>query len=407
MSFEEHLHILEPLREVGPEGFKQKSECTYLVRDVENGRDEYMSSQELKLALERGESWEKVYRYKEAGRKLELTKEQAAERGLDPIKDRVRKQSIQETRYINAGWNEQDRAEEWRAQWAGKINHALERAGFEERVDHRSYERQGIERVPMQHEGYQIQAIERRAEREARQQGREYVPVTEIRMSNERIREQNRLLDLVREQIRETERELRAAKEQLLEMAREAKERATALGRDLRRGYERTIDQLRRSLGQERKAELGLERAQGRTEERAMVRAGAKGLGAERKMLKEMREEKQLGIERSRTQGHTKEKAKTRGFEHSYLEELRAEKTLETMPTGRRRDEEERRAGLAERKKLGLAAESRRQQELAAAREAKIQEQSREIARQRERHFAGPQPPAWGQSQSRSMGRSR
>lgn len=44
MSFEEHLHILEPLREVGPEGFKQKSECTYLVRDVENGRDEYMSS---------------------------------------------------------------------------------------------------------------------------------------------------------------------------------------------------------------------------------------------------------------------------------------------------------------------------------------------------------------------------
>lgn len=254
-EYNSHLHLLEPLREVGPEGFKQKSECVYLVRDVARDRDELMSSAELKAALERGEEWEKVYLYKDGGRTSRLTKEQAEERGLDPIKDRTRKQPVQETRYLNAGWNDRDRAEEWRAQWAEKMNAALERAGFTERVDHRSYERQGIERVPMIHEGYLVQAVERKAERAALEQGREYEPVTEVRRrnieisrANERIREAlaeawriaREATQLVTEQVRETMRELERAKERAKEWAR-----------NVGRGYEKALSELRREAKRE------------------------------------------------------------------------------------------------------------------------------------------------------------
>jgi hypothetical protein len=40
-----------------------------------------------------------------------------------------------------------------RATWADRTNQALERAGHETRVDHRSYERQGVDREPGEHYG--------------------------------------------------------------------------------------------------------------------------------------------------------------------------------------------------------------------------------------------------------------
>lgn len=43
--------------------------------------------------------------------------------------------------------------EKARANWAGRTNRTLERLGREERVDHRSYVRQGIDREPGQHFG--------------------------------------------------------------------------------------------------------------------------------------------------------------------------------------------------------------------------------------------------------------
>lgn len=207
-----HLHIQEPLREIDEKGFKQKSENTYLVRDVAREREQYMSAKELKEAHERGEKWEKVYPYKQGKQRLELTKEQAQERGLDPIKDRVRKQPIQQTRYINAGWNDKERAEEWRSQWAEKMNEALERAGRHERVDHRSYERQGLDLIPQAHEGYKVRALEQQAEREAREQGREYVPVTDVRKANTEIKQTNVVINKASEAIKHLEEQITAIK---------------------------------------------------------------------------------------------------------------------------------------------------------------------------------------------------
>lgn len=55
-------------------------------------------------------------------------------------------------------WNEQYKAEEWRASWAEICNRYLDETN---RIDHRSYERQGKEQIPMIHEGFEARKIER------------------------------------------------------------------------------------------------------------------------------------------------------------------------------------------------------------------------------------------------------
>jgi hypothetical protein len=59
-------------------------------------------------------------------------------------------------------WNERTKAEEWRAAWADIVNGYLDRNGFTERIDHRSYERQGVEQIPTVHLGVAVTQMERR-----------------------------------------------------------------------------------------------------------------------------------------------------------------------------------------------------------------------------------------------------
>jgi ATP-dependent exoDNAse (exonuclease V) alpha subunit len=59
-------------------------------------------------------------------------------------------------------WNERTKAEEWRAAWADIVNGYLEKNGHTERVDHRSYERQGIEQIPTIHLGVAVIQMEAR-----------------------------------------------------------------------------------------------------------------------------------------------------------------------------------------------------------------------------------------------------
>ena len=85
-----------------------------------------------------------------------------------------------------------DEVQALRARWAELQNQALERAGVEARVDHRSLEAQGIDREAMQHRGPAVSGIEgrgeasevsmrREAERAERAQAREAV-VAEVRV---------------------------------------------------------------------------------------------------------------------------------------------------------------------------------------------------------------------------------
>ena len=58
-------------------------------------------------------------------------------------------------------WNEQTKAEEWRAVWAQLCNRALEQYGHNQRIGHRSYERQGIDQIPTVHLGVAASAMEK------------------------------------------------------------------------------------------------------------------------------------------------------------------------------------------------------------------------------------------------------
>lgn len=61
-------------------------------------------------------------------------------------------------------WNRKENAVEWRKQWERAVNRGLEKAGRTERVDCRSLEDQGIERVPQVHEGPAARQIEKKME---------------------------------------------------------------------------------------------------------------------------------------------------------------------------------------------------------------------------------------------------
>ncbi|MFR7397353.1 MAG: MobQ family relaxase [Streptococcus constellatus] len=68
------------------------------------------------------------------------------------------------TRKINTtDWNEQDKAEEWRKTWADITNKYLEENSIQNKVDHRSYLRQGIEQIPTIHLGVSATQMEKKS----------------------------------------------------------------------------------------------------------------------------------------------------------------------------------------------------------------------------------------------------
>ena len=59
-------------------------------------------------------------------------------------------------------WNDKGNAEKWRAAWAAHMNKALELKGVTVRVDHRSYKRQGVDKIPSIHMGVAAMRMEKR-----------------------------------------------------------------------------------------------------------------------------------------------------------------------------------------------------------------------------------------------------
>jgi len=83
---------------------------------------------------------------------------------LDENGEKVKlKNGNYKTRKINTvDWNEQDRAEHWRKAWADITNKYLEENSIQEKVDHRSYQRQGIEQIPTIHLGVSATQMEKK-----------------------------------------------------------------------------------------------------------------------------------------------------------------------------------------------------------------------------------------------------
>ena len=97
----------------------------------------------------------------------------------DPKKRQYKCKSIPAT-----DWNEQTKAEEWRAAWAELCNQCLEQYGHAERIDHRSYERQGIDQIPTVHLGVAASTMEKRGIRTERGDLNR-----EIEVTNQRLRQ--------------------------------------------------------------------------------------------------------------------------------------------------------------------------------------------------------------------------
>ena len=87
-------------------------------------------------------------------------------------------------------WHEPETLEHWREAWCRMVNAEFERKGIAARIDHRSYEAQGIEQIPTVHEGPLVQKMEMRGIR------------TQKADLNRWIRTTNRLIVAVKKGIR-------------------------------------------------------------------------------------------------------------------------------------------------------------------------------------------------------------
>ena len=79
----------------------------------------------------------KVYHLDDDGNKI-----------YDPKKRQYKCSKVQ-----TSDWNERHKAEEWRESWAQMCNTFLQRSDRPERIDHRSYKRQGKSQIPTVHLG--------------------------------------------------------------------------------------------------------------------------------------------------------------------------------------------------------------------------------------------------------------
>ena len=111
---------------------------------------------------------------------------------LDENGEKVKlKNGNYKTRKINTvDWNEQDKAEHWRKAWADITNKYLEENSIQEKVDHRSYQRQGIEEIPTIHLGVSASQMEKKG------------IATDRGNINREIRKQNRLLQEIKLRIK-------------------------------------------------------------------------------------------------------------------------------------------------------------------------------------------------------------
>ena len=172
--------------------------------------------------------------------------------------------------------------ERWRGRFAEMQNAALERAQLAERVDHRSHQRRGTEQEATVHMGPGVMAMERRAEREAQREGRDYAPVTKVGQHNAGVTERRRL----HQYIDRGTNWLREARERMAgRLHGFAATLSGAVDRDRREAAEA---QQREQLAAERARLAAQERQQGRDREQVAERfrtiavrreAGAQGYG--------------------------------------------------------------------------------------------------------------------------------
>ena len=100
-------------------------------------------------------------------------------------------------------WGSAETLEFWREQWAVMCNAKFEEKGLDVRIDHRSYERQGIELLPTVHEGPTVRAMEKKGIKTEKGEFNRW-----IRATNAFIRNLRKSLSALLETIKEIKAEM-------------------------------------------------------------------------------------------------------------------------------------------------------------------------------------------------------
>ncbi|MFR8917587.1 MAG: MobQ family relaxase [Oscillospiraceae bacterium] len=154
-----HAHILLTVRPLDEQGrWQYKTEKEYLC--VRNGEERGFTAAEFRTA--QNEGWEKQYPYKVGKKKVYMTPSVAEAQGLVRADKHPKSTRYGRQNPISERWNSEEQLVAWRAAWADAANCYLERAGFAERIDHRSNAARGLDEQPTIHEGVTARALERK-----------------------------------------------------------------------------------------------------------------------------------------------------------------------------------------------------------------------------------------------------
>ena len=154
-----HAHILLTVRPLDEQGkWQYKTEKEYLC--MKNGEERGFTAAEFRTA--KNDGWEKQYTYKVGKKKVYMVPSTAEAQGFVRADKHPKSTRYGRQNPISERWNSEEQLAAWRAAWADESNRYLERAGREERIDHRSNAARGLDEIPTIHEGAAAQALERR-----------------------------------------------------------------------------------------------------------------------------------------------------------------------------------------------------------------------------------------------------
>lgn len=151
LSREEQIQLV---RDFAKENFVDKGMCVdFSIHDKEDGNP-HAHIMLTTRPIEKDGTW---------GAKAtnEYVLDKNGERILQKI-DKQNRKIYKRVKIETTDWNTKEFLQRSRSSWAEKVNQELEKKSLPQRVDHRSFKGQGIEKIPTQHIGVSANAMEKR-----------------------------------------------------------------------------------------------------------------------------------------------------------------------------------------------------------------------------------------------------
>lgn len=151
LSLEEQIQLV---RDFAKENFVDKGMCVdFSIHDKEDGNP-HAHIMLTTRPIEKDGTW---------GAKAtnEYVLDKNGERILQKI-DKQNRKIYKRVKIETTDWNTKEFLQRSRESWAEKVNQELEKKSLPQRIDHRSFKEQGIEKIPTQHIGVSANAMEKR-----------------------------------------------------------------------------------------------------------------------------------------------------------------------------------------------------------------------------------------------------